>query len=87
MPGLVFKRSVREVERRAAEAPRAFRGKISGYARDPEEAFRVQRERGEDNPRYANHPLLADTLENPEAQTAKKAGIDPESIAPRKRRR
>ncbi len=87
MTGLIFKRSVREVERRAAEAPRAFRGKVSGYARDPEEAFRIQRERGRDNPRYANHPLLSDTSENVEAKTVEKAGLEPESLAPRKRRK
>ena len=46
-----FKRSDREVRERAREGPARYRrAGITGYARDIDEARRIQKERGEDNP-------------------------------------
>lgn len=50
MVEIVIRRSDREVRERAHEAPSSFRGKVTGYARGLEEADRIQRERGRDNP-------------------------------------
>lgn len=59
MVHLIFKKSEREIRERAAEsAPREYRGMVSGYARDVEEADSIQRGRGRDNPNYA--PILCD---------------------------
>jgi len=56
---IIIRRSEREIRERAAEsAPREYRNSVSGYARDVEEADRIQRGRGRDNPNYA--PILCD---------------------------
>jgi len=60
MVHIIIKRSEREVRERAAEAPARFRkAGITGYARDIDEAARIQRERGEDNP-HSGYMLVDD---------------------------
>lgn len=52
MVHIIIRRSERELRERAMEeAPPWARGKVSGYARDIEEADRVIRETGRDKPR------------------------------------
>lgn len=51
MVHIIIRRSEREVRERAGEAPARYRrAGITGYARDIEEAERIQKERGLDNP-------------------------------------
>lgn len=48
---IIVKKSARELRERAAEsAPRAYRGRLAGYARGHEEADRLMGELGRDNP-------------------------------------
>lgn len=51
MVHVIIRRSEREVRERVRQAPAAYRrGGITGYARSLEEAERIQRQRGRDNP-------------------------------------
>ena len=78
---IISRRSEREVRERAHEAPPAYRGKVTGYARGLEEADRIQRERGRDNPN-SGYMLVDDATAHQSTQrTARrvikaKTGVD-----------